>query len=317
MVALAIALLVLLMLVAAPTSAAAALHVSATPAAAAFPAGSTGIFVVRLEGQGTVLPSLQFEVEGGTLEGVVALNSIGPSTAEGAVHVRRDTPGTVRLTVSFGGATLATSEARFAAMGSVNVRVALESDYNAAARTWRFEVVNASGQVVETLSAGTSGDALRTTVASSALPHGYYTVRQVLGSDTRTSCANGAFYEVAAPVSAATTLLLDGPSADATFTIRPCAALPTDLQVSIPVDVVAPGFGGGVVGEAEVLPAEPPINEVRGARQPGNIPLPPRTGNTALESATALSPLVLVVIVLLLSAPAALALGAARERSKR
>jgi len=325
MIVLAMTLLVLLLMVAAPTGASSAFQVSASPASPTFPAGANGIFIVRLEGSTDMLPSLDYAVEGASLEGVVSLNVTGPSTAEGAVHVRRDSAGTARLIVSFGGTTLATAEARFVPMGAVQVQVTMNAGINAAARTWRFEVVNASGQVAATLSAGTSGDAPTATVTSAMLPHGFYTVRQMLGSDTRTACAPGVFYEVAAPVSAATTIELASATARAVFTIRPCADLPRDLQVSIPVDVVAPS-AGGVVGEADVLASQPPIDEVRGTRQAGpgplpartgNIPLPPRTGNTSAGTEENRLPLVFIGLLLLVSAPAAIGARAARERLNR
>lgn len=223
-----------------------------------------------------------YDVHGGTLTGVVALNSTGSATAEGTVHVARNTAGAARLRVLLAGQPLASAEATFAPMGHVQVRVQLDAGIEAAARTWRFEVVNTSEQVVATLVAGTSGDAPVAIVSSAALPYGFYTVRQVLGSDTGVACTGRAFYEVVAPVSAATTLELAAASALAQFEIRPCAALPADPQVNIPIDTLAPGgFGPGVIGDAGVLPGVTPINDVRGAQQAGDAPLPPRTGNSA------------------------------------
>jgi hypothetical protein len=65
------------------------------------------------------------------------------------------------------------------------------------------------------------------------------------------------------------------------------------------VDTIAPGSGGGVVGDADFLPGEEPINEVRGAREPGpaaNVPLPPDTGNTLVGARSSNSmPLLLLV----------------------
>jgi hypothetical protein len=304
-----------------PTSAAPAYSVSVSAASSSFPVGQDGIFVVRLEGAVSSFPSFDYQVEGGTLVGVVALNPTGPTTAEGAVHVRRETAGTARLTVSLAGESIASAEARFVPTGQVRVRVTLDAGVDAAARTWRFEIANSSNQVVATLSAGTSGDAPVSIVSSAALPYGFYTVRQVLGSDTATSCSGSAFYEVVAPVSAQTTLELAAASAQAAFEIRPCAALPGDLRVDIPIDTVTPGaFGPGVIGDADVLPGETPINDVRGARQAGDAPLPPSTGNTGAPPAGGAAEMAAMLLVAMsLMAIPALAwpvVGAAR-RSKR
>lgn len=280
-----------------PTSAAPAYTVAVSPSASTFAAGGDGVFIVRLEGGLSVFPSFDYEVEGGTLTGVVALNPTGPTTAEGSVHVTRSTPGTARLNVSLGGRALGSAEATFAPVGQVQVRVQLDAGIDAAARTWRFEVVNTSDQVVATLSAGTSGDAPVATVSSGALPYGFYTVRQVLGSDTGTACTGGAFYEVVAPVSAATTVELAAANAVVPFEIRPCAALPADQRVDIPIDTVAPGgFGPGVIGDPDVLPGVTPINDVRGARQAGDVPLPPRTGNTRAGGPSGSSPEMAVLL---------------------
>jgi hypothetical protein len=305
-----------------PTSAAAAYTVSAAASSSAFPVGGDGVFVVRLDGTFSAFPSFDYQVQGGTLTGVVALNSTGPTSAEGTVHVSRETAGTALLTVSLSGQALATAEARFVPMGQVQVRVKLDAGIDAAARTWRFEVLNTSNQVVASLSGGTSGDAPVANLTSAALPYGFYTVRQVLGSDTATACGGGAFYEVVAPVYAATTVELASASAQATFEIRPCAALPADLQVNIPIDTVAPaGFGPGVIGDADVFPGETPINDVRGARQAGDAPLPPRTGNSAPSSqvngSLALAPALLAGLWLLTIPALAWPAVAAARRSKR
>jgi hypothetical protein len=305
-----------------PTSAAAAYTVSASASSSAFPVGGDGIFVVRLDGAFSAFPSFDYQVQGGTLTGVVALNSTGPASAEGTVHVTRDTAGTALLTVSLSGQALATAEGRFVPMGQVQVRVKLDAGIDAAARTWRFEVLNTSNQVVASLSGGTSGDAPVANFTSAALPYGFYTVRQVLGSDTSTACIGSAFYEVIAPVSASTTVELAGATVQAAFEIRPCAALPGDLQVNIPVDTVAPGgFGPGVIGDADVFPGETPINDVRGARQAGDAPLPPRTGDSPTEVQTSRS---LATAAMLLGALSLLTIPAlawpavaAARRSKR
>ena len=79
------------------------------------------------------------------------------------------------------------------------------------------------------------------------------------------------------------------------FTIEPCAALPTDLSVLIPVDTIAPA--PGFVGDADVFPGETPVSEVRGARDegPGN-PLPPRAGNSAPQARKPRTPFLLLLL---------------------
>ena len=95
------------------------------------------------------------------------------------------------------------------------------------------------------------------------------------GSDTRTACASGVFYQVTAPVSGETTFELAAPETLVQFSIAPCPDLPTDLGVLIPIDTLAPD-------SADVPEGETPISEVRGTRDENpNNPLPPRVGNSA------------------------------------
>ena len=258
--------------------------VSVAPANDTVPVGEMAVFRVRVEGQTTQLPSFLFDVEGGSLAGVGSIDPTAANVAEGTVFVVRESEGTAKLTVRFGGEVLAASEARFARMGQVNIKVTVDAGPDAAARTWRYEVVSTSGHVMATLQANTSGDAPTHVVSSNALPYGFYTVRQVLGNDTRTACAAGTFYRVASPSAAETTISLDSGAATVNFTILPCPDLPTDLGVIIPIDTLAPG---GIVGEADVLPGETPISEVRGTRQegPGN-PLPPTVGNSPVAGSS-------------------------------
>jgi hypothetical protein len=258
---------------------AAALYtVSLTPPATTVPIGSDATFAVRLETTAATLPGLVFDVQGGVITGIVSPNVVSPGVATGAVHVTREMPGTAHLTASFAGQVLATSDLTFAQVGAVVVTVATDVTPDAAARTWRYEVVDTSGAVVDKLTVGTSGDAPRATATTRLLPYGYYTVRQVLGSDTKLACGSGAFYQVTGPVSGATTLELSASRADASFTIHLCDGAPAATQVDIPIDTVQPPAAGGVLGDA--LPGEPPINEVRGVRQagPGEV-LPPNAGS--------------------------------------
>jgi hypothetical protein len=228
---------------------------------------------VKVQGQTAVLPSFSYDVQGGTVSAVTSLDPTAANVAEGAVFVTSNSEGTARLTVRFAGEVLATGEARFARLGRVNLAVTLDAGPDAAARTWRYEVVSASGQVVASLDANTSGDSPTSRVSTPALPFGPYTVRQVLGSDTRSACAAGVFYEAATPVS---TLELAASEANVQFTIRPCASLPTNIAVLIPIDTLEPA--------ANVPAGQTPISEVRGARDeaPGvsATPLAPRTGDS-------------------------------------
>jgi hypothetical protein len=290
--------------------------VTATATQPTVAVGSTAVFVVKVEGQTAALPSFSYDVEGGTLAAITSLDPTAANVAEGAVFVTSDSEGTARLTVRFGGEVLATGEARFARMGRVSVAVTLDAGPDAAARTWRYEVVSASGQVVASLDANTSGDSPTSRVSSPALPFGPYTVRQVLGSDTRTVCAAGVFYEAASPVS---TIELAANEALVQFTIRPCPSLPANLGVLIPIDTLAPA------GAAADFPAgQTPISEVRGARDEGPgaaaTPLPPRAGDSPARQSNSSN---LSLLLLLLGAAAtvlpaaALSAGSIRRDANR
>ena len=286
-------------------SAAVPYSVSATPAESTVAVGGTAIFRVKVEGQTAALPSFQYDVEGGVLAAVTSLDPTAANVAEGAVFITRENEGTARLTVRFGGEVLATGQARFANMGKVTVNLTVDAGPNAAARTWRYEVLTPGGQVVAVLDANTSGDAPNSRVSTAALPYGFYTVRQVLGSDTRTACANGVFYEAVNPE---TTIELAANEATVPFVIRPCPSLPADLGVVIPIDTIAP-------------PGETPISEVRGVRDEGPgaasaTPLPPSTGNSArANSATHNTQLILIAGALAMLLPGAgLVAVAARRR---
>ena len=257
-----------------------AFTVTVAPAASSYLAGSDAVFLVRIEGNTTSLPSFSYQVEGGALAGILPATPVAANVAQGTVFVNRTTPGVATVTVSFAGQELASGQANFVGTGAIQVRATLNAGIDAAARTWRYEVVNASGAIVATLNVGTSGDAPTGSATTAALAQGSYTVRQVLGSDTATSCTGTAFYSVSNPNR---TVQLTTASQAVDFTITPCPALPDDLQVQIPVDTIAPG---GVVGDAEGLvpPGETPFSEVAGAREPGFIPLPPNTGDSALAA---------------------------------
>ena len=78
--------------------------------------------------------------------------------------------------------------------GQVAVNVSLDAGPDAAARTG---VTNPHclGAGSCTLVANTSGDSPESSSLPQQLPFGFYTVRQVLGSDTRTACSAGAFLQ--------------------------------------------------------------------------------------------------------------------------
>ncbi len=290
--------------------------VTITPSAASFPAGGDGTFLVHVEGVGTQLPALDYRADGGQVTSAGALHSVSAAAAEATVHVTRATAGPVTVSAGFAGQTLASSQGSFVAMGSVGVAVTLDAGPDAAARTWRFEVTDASGAVVSTLDVSTSGDALTSSAASAPLPYGVYGVRQVLGSDTATGCVGRAFYAVAAPLGAATHVSLDSATATATFTIKPCGA--TDLSVNIPIDTVtfpSPAAAG------EVAPGQTPINEVRGIRSAGPgaavaaTPLAPATGSgMANRPAVPAELLSLFGLLLVLVAPPAAWCAVRRQR---
>jgi len=253
--------------------------VTVAPVSETVAVGETAIFRVKVQGQTANLPSFNFDVEGGTLEAVASIDPTAANVAEGAVFVTRSNEGTARLTVRLSSEVLATGQARFANMGTVSVNVSLNAGPDAAARTWRYEVLSSSGAVVASLVANTSGDAPEMMVSSNPLPYGFYTVRQVLGGDTAAACTASSFYRVAAPVSGATTIELAASRAVVNFTIAPCPSLPTDLRVLIPVDPIAPV--PGVVADAVGAPGDAPISEVRGARDANpNFPLPPSVGDS-------------------------------------
>ena len=288
-------------------------NVTISSQAAAYPAGGDGILTVHVEAADvSKLPAFTYDAEGGEIVTIGALLPVSSTAAEGTVHVTRPTAGVVRLKASFAGSDLATAEARFADMGSLRLTVALTgAGPDAAARTWRFEVRNASGALLQTLQAGTNGDELTTLVSADPLPYGMYTVRQVLGNDTKLACANGAFYAVTAPTGAETTVDLAAATADVNFTIALCAGAP-QLSFQAPVDPVA--------SNPDVAPGDTPINEVRGARAEGPgaaaTPLPPRTGS-GTESAGSLSLLLVLGALFVTAAPAAYATRRISSRRRR
>jgi len=269
---------------ASPSHAASPWAVTISAAAATYPAGSDATFLVHVDGVGAQLPSLDYVADGGTIDTAEQLHSVSSTAAEAQVSVSRDSGGTASLSATFGGQTLATGHATFAAMGAVTISVTLDAGADAAARTWRFQVADASGNVVSTVDASTSGDALTGTATTVLLPYGAYTVKQVLGNDTALACANNAFYAVTAPAGASTTVTLSSASSPAAFTIKPCDA--PKQSVSIPVDPIA--FPTATAApKFTTAPGRAPIDEVRGVRQEGPGATASPAGPAAPEAPTA------------------------------
>jgi len=109
-----------------------------------------------------------------------------------------------------------------AASGVIEVTITLEAGPEAAARTWLFEVVDASGSVVERLSIGTSGSALSASKQSSSLPYGSYSVRQVLNADDQVSCGPGALFAVTSPSGGVADAPVRSPVTGAGFVVAVC-----------------------------------------------------------------------------------------------
>lgn len=138
-------------------------------------------------------------------------------------------------------------------VGVVSIEAHLKAGREAAARTWRFEVVDAIGKVALTSIFPLSGDAPSVLKLSDIGP-GRYTVRPVLGQDSGYSCTPGKLFEISAPVH----VVIPG-QAEARFTVSPCSdnAIPS----SQPADT-----------DPDVAPVSPFVADRL-------APLPPATGN--------------------------------------
>ena len=108
------------------------------------------------------------------------------------------------------------------ATGLIEVALTLEAEPPVAARTWAFEVVDSADDVVARIVLTTADAQLRVTARSSPLPHGAYSVRQVLTDDDRTECGPGALYAVVTPPGGSLSLRLEGPVALAQFVVTIC-----------------------------------------------------------------------------------------------
>ncbi len=106
--------------------------------------------------------------------------------------------------------------------GVIEVALTLEADPPVAARTWAFEVVNADDEAIDRLVLTTADAQLTVSGRSSTLPHGAYSVRQVLTDDDRTECGPGALYAVVTPPGGSLSLRLEGPVALAEFVVTIC-----------------------------------------------------------------------------------------------
>lgn len=106
--------------------------------------------------------------------------------------------------------------------GAIEVTFTLEAEPPVAARTWAFEVADRGGTVVDRLVLSTADTKLTVTGRTSLLPHGDYTVQQVLSDDERTECSPGAFFAVGSPPGGKLSLRLDSVLAAVTFVTAVC-----------------------------------------------------------------------------------------------
>lgn len=176
----------------------------------------------------------------------------------------------------------------------ITIRVHLEAGSLAAARIWRFEILDASGGAVDSVEVPLSGDATSAARESRPLPDGDYTVRQLLGNDMALACAPRVFYANNAPERA---VRLDPPGAAVDFTITVCPDAPGGVDVNRPIDTVSQTPTGV-------------IDDVQGTRVAGGqTPGAPGTGS-GMVNATAHSvpgtPIIAAVAVLMLVAPVAI-----------
>ncbi|MEX0782391.1 MAG: hypothetical protein WD557_07060 [Dehalococcoidia bacterium] len=221
-------------------------QVKLQPSAATFAAGADALFHVVLSG-GTDAYSLDYSAEGGTVTGALALNEAGDGTLTGAVFLRRETTGIATLIASHDGAEVARSTATFVDGAPLTVEVSLLAGPEAAARTWFFDILDATGAERAFIQVGTSGDRPTFAVASQPLPYGEYTVRPLLGPDIAADCTGSAFFAMS-PATAAATVSTTG--ASVAFTVRTCASDSAPQAGGAPAGAVA-----GATPEAPRPPA--------------------------------------------------------------
>lgn len=118
--------------------------------------------------------------------------------------------------------------------GRIAIAVNLDtSDTAAAARTWRFNVVDGTGHVVRTVSLPLSGELPSAAAAIDDLPAGDYEVHPVLSADLGTACSGPANFAIRAGDTAGTL-----GTTSASFTITPCTAAMRAMVPAIANDVI-------------------------------------------------------------------------------
>ena len=249
-----IAALSLLSTISLASASAADASVELTPSAATFAAGADAMFHVTLSGE-TDMYSLDYTAEGGMVSGALALNELGDGRLAGAVFVRRDTPGSATLVASHEGVEVVRSTATFVEGAPVTVEVTLQAGPDAAARTWFFDILDASGAERAFVQVSTSGDRPTFAVASQPLPYGDYTVRAGLNKDIAADCSGSAFFAVM-PAEGVSASISSG-GAKVEFAVRTCAS--------------------------ESVPQGGDAAEAAGSQGQGD-PLPPATGNGSPET---------------------------------
>lgn len=186
-------------------------------------------------------------------------------------------------------------QASAATSAPITIAVTLDGGPLAAARLWRFEVLDGAN-AVETVEVSLSGDASFAQATTGPLPEGAYTVRQVFGNNMATACDPGIFFANADPVR---NVQLGPAGATVNFTITVCPGAPGGVVVDRPVDDVT------------AIPTQGTIDEVQGTRVAGDgtptppAPRAPATGTGHAEAAPAAprTSLLAALAVFLLAAP--------------
>ena len=296
--------------------------ISLSPTALAFAPGADATVLIRVQAANPEGVSVHITVENGGLSGVVAPNLVSPGVAEGMAFVRRETNGVATVHARVNDVEVASTLVTFASSqvggsgdfdlplpsvapdplvgtrasgeepvsapslsGTVAIQANLKADHDAAARVWRFEVVDFTGQVTLATAFSLSGDA-PSAIKNSELPLGLYTVRPVLGQDAGHSCTAGKLFEISDPVR----VVIPG-LAEARFTIAPCPIVPSPVTVP-----------------AMAEPPTPPQATPASASVPERLaPLPPATGSGLTDGSSEMPAYVTLTIVLTLSITIAVA----------
>ncbi|HET7737981.1 MAG TPA: hypothetical protein VFK32_05355 [Tepidiformaceae bacterium] len=184
--------------------------------------GSDAVFILLVSGDDPASALVHLDVDGGQVMQQLGLSEAEPGLATSTVWIRRDSPGFATLTATAAGRS-ASASAAFGAGAAVQVALFVQGPEDGAARTWAFEVVDASAAVVSELFTFTSGDAPSATVTSDLLAAGTYTVRPAADDTLTPSCADGGFYELLIPDSGTTTVTLgESGTVVVEFVIAPC-----------------------------------------------------------------------------------------------